>query len=99
MKRFGVKYHPKVKEDVKKLDIKAKERIKRAIERKLMTSPEIYGERLKGTLKDLWKLRVGDYRVVFLIKGETVYVLGIWLRKEAYEKVNVKDILERLKRL
>ena len=99
MKRFGVKYHPKVKEDVKKLDIKAKERIKRAIERKLTIAPEIYGERLRGTLKDLWKLRVGDYRVVFLIEGETVYVLGIWHRKEAYEKVNVKDILERLKRL
>jgi len=99
MKKFGVKYHPKVKEDIKKLDIKTKERIKRAIERKLMTAPEMYGERLKGTLKDLWKLRVGDYRVIFLIERETVYVLGIWHRKEAYEKVNVKDILERLKGL
>ena len=48
--------------------IKTKERIKRAIERKLMTAPEMYGERLKGTLKDLWKLRVGDYRVIFLKK-------------------------------
>jgi len=97
MKRFGVKYHPKVKEDIKKLDRKTKERIKKAIERKLMTSPEIYGEKLKGTLKDLWKLRVGNYRVVFLIERKTVYILGIWHRKEAYEKVNVKDILERLK--
>jgi len=99
MKRFGVKYHPKVKDDVKKLDARIKERIKKAIERKLMTAPEMYGKRLKGTLKDLWKLRVGDYRVVFLIEGETVYVLGIWHRKEAYEKVSVKDILERIKRL
>jgi len=99
MKKFGVKYHPKVKDDVKKLDVRIKERIKKAIERKLMTAPEIYGERLKGNLKDLWKLRIGDYRVVFLIEGKTVYILGIWHRKEAYEKVSVKDILERIKGL
>ncbi len=97
MKKFGIRYHPKVKDDIKKLDEKTKRRIKEAIEKKLSVAPEIYGERLKGTLKDAWKLRVGNYRVVFIVRENTVYVLGIWHRREAYEKVNVKDILKRLK--
>ncbi len=99
MKKYGIKYHPKVKEDIKKLDSQVKLKVKTAIEQKLTSTPEIYGERLKGTLSDLWKLRVGDYRVVFFIEENTVYILGIWHRREAYEKVNVKDILNRLNKL
>ena len=99
MKKYGIKYHPKVREDIKKLDSQNKLKIKTAIERKLTYAPEIYGERLKGTLSDLWKLRVGDYKVVFLIEDDTVYILGIWHRREAYEKVNVKNILSRLDKL
>ena len=97
MKRFGIRYHPKVKEDVKKLDAEIKERIKRAIEEKLTQAPEMFGERLKGTLKDLWKLRVGSYRVVFTVEENTVFVLGIWHRREAYKRITVESLLKRLK--
>jgi mRNA interferase RelE/StbE len=34
-----------------------------------------------------WKLRVGDYRVVFKVVGEWVYVLGIHHWKSVYEDV------------
>ena len=67
MKKFGIKYHPKVKEDIKKLDKETKEKIKKAIEEKLTKAPEIFGERLKGTLKEFRKLRVGNYRVIFIV--------------------------------
>ena len=49
MKKYGIKYHPKVKEDIKSLDRQTKEKIKKAIEEKLTAEPLIYGERLKGT--------------------------------------------------
>jgi len=42
---------------------------------------------LRKSLRGYWKLRVGDYRVVFIIKGETVYILGIRNRKRIYEEV------------
>ena len=32
-------------------------------------------------------LRVGDYRVVFKVEGEVVYVIGIRHRKKVYEDV------------
>ncbi len=35
MRKYGIRYHPKVKEDVKSLDIQTKKRIKKAIEKKL----------------------------------------------------------------
>jgi len=99
MKKYGIRYHPKVKEDVKSLDKPTKEKIKRAIEEKLSTEPLIYGERLKGTLRDLWKLRVGSYKVIYIVEEETVYVLGIVHRREAYKGISVDDLLRRLRSL
>ncbi|EDP74797.1 type II toxin-antitoxin system RelE/ParE family toxin [Hydrogenivirga sp. 128-5-R1-1] len=96
MKKYGIKYHPKVKEDIKSLDRQTKEKIKKAIEEKLTAEPLIYGERLKGTLRDLWKLRAGSYRVIYIVEDDTVYILGILHRREAYRNVSVEDLLRRL---
>ena len=44
---FEIKYHPEVqKVDLPKIDIKNKAMIKKAIEERLMTRPEIYGKPL-----------------------------------------------------
>jgi mRNA interferase RelE/StbE len=45
------------------------------------------GEPLRKTLKGYWKLRVGDYRVVFKIVKNEVWILGIIHRKHVYEKL------------
>jgi len=31
-----------------------------------------------------WKLRAGDYRVVFRVDGDEILILGIFHRKEVY---------------
>lgn len=86
---FTVSYHPSVKEkDLPKLDSIIKTRIKKAIETKLMTAPERYGAPLRRTLKGYWKLRVGDYRVVFKIKGNEIVILAILHRKDVYDIVS-----------
>jgi len=69
------------------INVKIRERIRRAIESRLMTAPQEYGLPLRKSLKGYWKLRVGDYRVVFKIEGEIVYILGIRHRKNIYEDV------------
>ena len=85
---FTVKYHPDVKNiDLPRVNVKMREHIRRAIESRLMTAPQKYGLPLRKSLRGYWKLRVGDYRVVFKVEGEVIYVLGIRHRKNIYEDV------------
>jgi len=85
---FELRYHPDVKAiDIPQLDAKLKARIKHAIETRLTTAPQQYGAPLRKTLHGYWKLRVGDYRVVFKIVGLEVRVLGIIHRKKVYESI------------
>jgi mRNA interferase RelE/StbE len=81
---FLVVYHPDVKErDIPKLNGDVRDRIRKAIETRLMVAPQDYGEPLRKTLKGYWKMRVG-YRVVFRIDGKAILILGICHRKEVY---------------
>ena len=85
---FTVKYHPEVKEiDLPMINVKMRERIRRAIESRLMTAPQEYGLPLRKNLGGYWKLRVGDYRVVFKVEREMVYILAIRHRRSVYEDV------------
>lgn len=84
---FEIRYHSDVKNvDLSLIDAKIQKRIKMAIETRLMTAPHQYGEPLRKTLKGYWKLRVGDYRIVFKIVDE-IYILVIIHRKKVYEKI------------
>lgn len=81
-----LRYHHLVrKEDLPKLDKTTKTRMGKAIETRLMEAPEEYGELLRKTLKGYWKLRVRDYRVVFVVEGKEIMVLGIRYRRDIYE--------------
>ena len=83
---YTIAYHPSVaSEDLPKIDKKILARIKRAIEERLMVAPQEYGEPLRRTLKGYWKLRVGDYRVVFTVRKAEIMILGIMHRKEVYK--------------
>ncbi|NTW58517.1 MAG: type II toxin-antitoxin system RelE/ParE family toxin [Nitrospirae bacterium] len=64
-----------------------KARIKKAIETRLSTEPQQYGAPLRKTLHGYWKLRIGDYRVVFKIVEKEVWILGIIHRKKVYEAI------------
>ena len=85
---YQLLYHTDVKKiDLPKIDNKNKSMIKRSIEKRLTTRPEVYGKPLQRTLKGYWKLRVGDYRVVFKITGPEILILGIMHRKNIYSQV------------
>ncbi len=86
---FELRYHPDVKSiNIPLLDTKLRDRIKRAIKTRLTEAPHLYGEPLRKTLHGYWKLRVGDYRVIFKIAGKKeVWILGIIHRKRAYEMI------------
>lgn len=83
---FAVRYHPEVKGiDLPRTDVKMRERIRRAIESRRMTVPQEYGLPLRKNPGGFWKLRVGDYRVVFKFEGEIVYILAIRHRRSVHE--------------
>ena len=84
---FRILYHPDVKKDLFKINEKLKKRLKKAVETRLTESPQQYGEPLRKTLKGYWKLRVGDYRIVFRISGNEITIFGIIHRKTIYETV------------
>ncbi|MEQ1680254.1 MAG: type II toxin-antitoxin system RelE/ParE family toxin [Nitrospira sp.] len=48
-----------------------------AIESLLILHPHQYGAPPRKTLKEYWKLRVGDYRVVYKMDGGEVLILAI----------------------
>ena len=85
---FQIIYHPDVAiKDLPKIAHPVKERIRKAIELKLSQAPEEFGEPLRRTLKGYWKLRVGDYRVIYKVMQSTaVLILRIGHRREVYKK-------------
>lgn len=85
---YQVIYHPDVlKDDLPKIPRNIQRKIRRAIEQRLRRAPLSYGQPLRQTLRGYRKIRVGDYRIIHKLEGETVIVLKIGHRKEVYESV------------
>jgi mRNA interferase RelE/StbE len=85
---YDLVYHPDVhSKDIPAISRNLRERIARAIETRLRTEPQRHGEPLRRTLKGYWKLRVGDYRVVFKVVKSEVWIYGIIHRREVYQRV------------
>ena len=80
---YTLRYHPKVAEDdLPEIPANLRGRLGRSIETRLTTNPDRYGLRLRGSLKGYWKLRVGDYRVVFKLVAGEVWIGRVPLRVE-----------------
>jgi mRNA interferase RelE/StbE len=75
-----------IENDLPSVPKNIRRRIVAAIENRLGTEPEKYGDRLKRSLIGLWKLRVGDYRVVFELTSGRVRIWAVLHRKKAYEE-------------
>ena len=85
---YELRYHPDAGAiDIPLLNETLKKRIKKALEDRLMTAPHQYGEPLRKNLKGYWKLRVGDYRVVFKVVEQEIWVMGIINRKDVYDRI------------
>jgi len=82
---FRLVYHPLVKaDDLPSITSRDRQRIRRALEQRLATRPDVFGKPLRFTLKGLWSLRVGAYRVVYTIRESEVWVLKIGHRRDIY---------------
>ena len=77
-----------VQEDIPKLPKTMRDRIKRAIEERLMMDPIGLGKPLRYSLVGHRRLRVGDYRIVYRVDPQkhTVIISIIKHRKDVYEE-------------
>lgn len=80
-----LKYDALALGDMARIPLDIQDRIENAIRLKLLNHPELYGVKLRGILKDYWKLRVGDYRVAFIPEKKRVTIKAVGHRKEIYK--------------
>ncbi|HET8991618.1 MAG TPA: type II toxin-antitoxin system RelE/ParE family toxin [Candidatus Saccharimonadales bacterium] len=73
-----------VKDDLPNILEPWKTEIRKAIETKLTTRPEIYSRPLRRSLKGYRKLRVGGYRIILRIENNNVKIFIIQHRSTVY---------------
>jgi mRNA interferase RelE/StbE len=84
---FEILFHHGFSKDLVGIPVNIRDRILSAVEERLSQAPDHYGERLRQSLHGYWKLRVGDYRVVFEIVGHQVRIYGVMDRREVYAEI------------
>jgi mRNA interferase RelE/StbE len=84
---YDIELHEEVAKDLAAVPRNMSVRVLDAIEQRLANHPEEPGERLRKSLRGYWKLRVGDYRVVYEIVGRKVRVYGVIHRREVYQQI------------
>ena len=96
---WQIKIHSLVyEEDFKSLSFFQQKIILDAIAKKLSLDPKAYGKPLREGFSGFWRLRVGDYRVVYQIfeKQIVVYVVKVGIRKD--DRI-YKELFLRLRKL
>ncbi|ADI74094.1 addiction module toxin, RelE/StbE family [Methanohalobium evestigatum Z-7303] len=88
---YDIKLHPGVAKYLKSLDSNTKARIKESIEtlsdKPYPENPRTDIKKLKGTKgrKSFYRLRVGNYRVIYTIEDETILITDIIHREKGYK--------------
>jgi mRNA interferase RelE/StbE len=87
---WTIRFSSGAKKALTKLDKPTARRILTFLSEKLgsAANPREYGKALKGELSDLWRYRVGDYRIICTIEDEQIEILVLRIahRKEVYKK-------------
>jgi mRNA interferase RelE/StbE len=76
---WQIRFEKKAKQELDKLGASERNRILKFLSERLspLEDPRSIGDSLKGTLKEFWKYRVGDYRIIALIEDEEVIILVV----------------------
>lgn len=86
-KEFSIEYRSGAVSDIQGLDAYTGRQILDAIMRKLKTDPLSFGKPLRFTLRAHRSLRVGDYRIIYIVEDKIVTILAVFHRREGYPKL------------
>ena len=89
--KYKILFDKNADKQLKKIDVTQQRIIVNWIIKNLedTSDPRIFGKSLKGNLKDYWRYRVGDYRIIAEINDDEVKILIIEIghRKDIYKKL------------
>lgn len=87
---WKIEFDKKAKKELSDLDKSVEKRITSFLKNRIsnLENPRSIGEALQGKLKNLWKYRIGNYRIICNIEDKiiTIVVLRIDHRREVYKK-------------
>lgn len=86
---WRIEYAESVQKSVRRLDRQVQRRLRDFLELRLacMDNPRQLGAALQGTrYRDLWRYRVGNYRIIAEINDERILILVVRIthRRDAY---------------
>lgn len=81
--RFDLRFTPRFLKRIKALDKEVQVRILRGVN--VLKINPYAGKPLRGEWKGIYSLRVGNYRVLYQIKGNEIFLLVVSHRKRVYE--------------
>ncbi|XKM12866.1 type II toxin-antitoxin system RelE/ParE family toxin [Orbaceae bacterium ac157xtp] len=90
MDNYKVTFKKSVEKTLRKLDKDIQIMLLGWIKKHLVntTSPRVHGKALKGELGELWRYRVGNYRIIAKIQDDDIkiiMVVNIGHRKDIYK--------------
>ena len=90
---YDIRVHPGAVKFLRELDADARDRIKLALRNlenyPFRNRPKADIKKLEGTIgrENLYRLRIGDYRAVYAVEGNIVWVTEIFLRGKGYRRI------------
>ena len=86
--KYKVLFNNNIQKDLRPLNKKVLENYFKIINETISINP-FAGIKLKGKYKDLWKYRIGNYRIIYFInsKKNEILILRFRLRKEVYNNI------------
>jgi mRNA interferase RelE/StbE len=84
---YKINLHKKAIKDLNNLDFPVRKHIVEKIETHLVKDPINLGKPLKGNFKGLYRYRIGDYRVIYMIDiaGKIIFITNVNHRKTVYQ--------------
>lgn len=90
---WKIEYLQSAQKEARKIDPQARKRIKKYLEHVVaLEDPRQVGKALKGGLSNLWRYRIGDYRVICELRDDVLIVLVVTIghRKNVYKKNKIE---------
>lgn len=85
---WHVRFNKRAKKEFDKLDRSIQKKITMYISAHLMSeNPRLFGHVLKGNLKEFWRYRMGDHRIICYIDDEkhAIRIMHLGHRKDVYD--------------
>ena len=87
---WQIEFTPEAEKQLARIDRQSAQRIVKFLRERIATAedPRSHGKALKGVLREFWRYRVGDYRIMCRLEDDRLLVLVVRVshRRESYRE-------------